>query len=269
MRLCLILLAGLLGAVSAEATGNCDAAPPRLDPPAPREAPPEPSAEHPRFQDRLGWYHHGFWGFGFLRPDGEPAEDWVQVTVLPLYDGPGGQHVGWLNRGWLELAGRKTEPVSPFAFIETGYETNSLILAQIQEDGWLALRLQDQEPTEGHLLWTHGCRLDQGDVMFEQISYEEEYLGSKSSYFFRSPVPHALRVEPALESDRIDWIVEGDDLEVLEVRKQWMRVRVFRPGKYFWLCSEGGEWQGKTLTGWVTWRSPEKGTWLQYPTRGC
>jgi hypothetical protein len=55
----------------------------------------------------------------------------------------------------------------------------------------------------------------------------------------------------------------------LEIRDEWMRVRLSKPGKFLTLCSSTEEWDGETFEGWVKWWDPEDGPWLWYPTRGC
>lgn len=264
VTLCLGL--GLISARPQAEENLCAAAPPRLAPP-PAEAPPTLSSDHPRYRDPWAWIEHGFWGVGFLEPSEDPYE-WLSQAVIPLYASPGGRHVGWMNRGWVQRD--EASPISPYAFVETDYEISSLILAEVRDDGWLGLRLTDVAPGDGGILWTHACRLDLGEVRFSIVLWRDLFRSERPGYvFFRSRVPHALRAEPSAESERLTWIGERDDLEVLEVRGDWMRVRVFQPGKYFTLCGAGDEWRGRSRTGWIRWWSADKGPWLTYPTRGC
>ena len=269
--LVVIILLGLsIGAPYSEAEeGACAAAPPRLEPPpVPESEPPAPAFSHPRYQDSWGWFENGFWGVGFLESATELSPDWIHKIVLPLYASPGGRHAGWLNRGWVQQD--ETVPISPYASVETGYEIPSLILADVREDGWLGLRLTDAAPSAGGIVWTHACRLDFSDARLEIVQWRDVFRGERvGSVFFRSRVPHALRAEPSTQSPRLMWIGKRDDLEVLEVQGDWMRVRAFQPGKYFTLCDGAAEWSGISRVGWVRWWSEEKGTWLRYPTRGC
>ncbi len=219
----IILLAlCLIPPPSAAQDDPCASAPPRLSPPPPL-APPPATHDHPKFQDPWAWYEDAFWGAGFLEPSPDHPYDWLDHTVLPLYDAPGGRLTGWLGSGWLQR-GDARAPVSPYAVVETGYETNSLILAQARDDGWLGLRLTDAEPGAGGLLWTHACRLDLGSDRFQIVLWRDLFLSDDPGYvLFRSRVPHALRAQPATAGERLMWIRQGDDLEVLEVRGDWMR----------------------------------------------
>ncbi len=246
----------------------CAVAPPRLSPP-PAVAPPATTHDHPKFRDHWAWIEDGFWGLGYLQPSPEHPYDWLDHTVIPLYAAPAGRHLGWLNRGWLQRDGA-TKPVSPYAVVETGYETNSLILAEARDDGWLGLRLTDAAPSAGGILWTHACRLDLGPIRFDIVLWRDFFLSGPPGYaHFRSRLPHALRAEPTTAGERLMWIRQDDDLDVLEIRGDWMRVRAFQPGRYITFCGGDEEWRGRSEEGWVRWWSAEKGTWLGYPTRGC
>ena len=55
-------------------------------------------------------------------------------------------------------------------------------------------------------------------------------------------------------------------LERLEVRGDWMRVRVTRPSTY---CVEEASVQPRVEEGWIRWRDGEMGPWVWYFTRGC
>ena len=276
---CVVMLLLGLGLIAPHSTAEedpCAAAPPRLAPPPPVGAPPTlpvgapptPSFDHPRYRNPWAWIEDGFWGVGFLEPSEEHSYDWRAKTVIPLYAAPGERHVGWLNRGWVQRD--ETAGMSPYAWVETGYEISSLILAEARDDGWLGLRLTDDAPSDGGILWTHACRLDLGEVRFEIVLWRDLFRSDRPAYiFFRNRSRHALRAEPSAESERLMWIGERDDLEVVEIRGDWMLVRVFQPGKFETLCGGHTEWRGKFWDGWIRWWSEEKGTWLRYPTRGC
>ncbi len=130
--------------------------------------------------------------------------------------------------------------------------------------------LTDVPPSDGGILWTHACRLDLGAVRFEIVLWRDFFLSDLPGYvLFRSRTPHALRAEATTDAERLMWIGAGDDLDILEVRGDWMRVRAFQPGRYIMLCGGDDERWGRPREGWVRWWSQEKGTWLRYPTRGC
>ena len=89
--------------------------------------------------------------------------------------------------------------------------------------------------------------------------------GEISPLTFRSPLPHALRAGPAESSERLLWIAGDHHLEPIEFRNDWMRVRVKQPSDY---CA-GRDIAVAEHEGWVRWRSPDKGPWVWYFTRGC
>jgi hypothetical protein len=124
------------------------------------------------------------------------------------------------------------EPVS--GLVETGYETSSFVVLENRDDGWVRFRYG--KPVEGRdgLAWTHACHIEAQGLRFE--TWEDRFLSDEiSPLTFRSPVPHALRAGPAESSKRGLWISGDYHLEV----------------------------------GWMRWRSPEKGPWVWYYTRGC
>lgn len=85
--------------------------------------------------------------------------------------------------------------------------------------------------------------------------------------YFRTDVRHALRSEPAVESERRLWIPVARHeylLEPLEIWGDWMRVRVKQPSDHCWDPPEV-----RVDEGWVRWRGPERGPWVWYHSRGC
>lgn len=84
---------------------------------------------------------------------------------------------------------------------------------------------------------------------------------------FRAAVTHALRAEPSVDSPLITRIALDHKLELLELRGDWMRVRVSQPD---WTCAGSEqEFRGTVHVGWVKWRDAKTGPWLWYYTRGC
>lgn len=112
--------------------------------------------------------------------------------------------------------------------------------------------------------WTHECYLGLGEKRLVYESWQERFLSDTiSPLYFRTDVPHALRAEPDAASERRRWIGGDYHLEPLEFRGDWLRVRVKAPSDY---CADVSS---RAYEGWVKWRSPEKGPWIWYYTRGC
>jgi len=97
----------------------------------------------------------------------------------------------------------------------------------------------------------------------------EETLAAPGPIFFRTTNAHALRAGPGSDHELRFWI-RGDDhdamLEPLEVRGDWMRVRVTRPSTY---CVMDPPADVRVEEGWIRWRDGEMGPWVWIFTRGC
>ena len=254
------------------------AAPAELEPPAPSQRPLPEIQDYRSARDLGGGWADAFYGVGFLQPRSRDGEVWTweQEIVMPFYDAPGGRALGWLNGGWVEPLGRPemAVPLSRTGMIETDYEILTFMLHTARDDGWLEIRVTAPEAAASQAgtadtVWVHACRLGQGPVALVPLLWRDAFLDGEMTFFFRQDVPHALRAGPSTESERIAWLVDRDDLEALEIQGDWMRVRAYHPGKYFTLCGSGDPWSGQVLEGWVRWTSPEKGTWIYWPTRGC
>lgn len=209
-----------------------------------------------------------FLGVGHLRlaPDaGLSPWDWQLEVRLPLFSEPDGMHSGWIADGWVELGGGGADRARPVGgLVETGYEQVSLPVLAKREDGWLEVRYGSGPSEAG---WVHACQLPPAVVYegWQGLLLRDDI----SPLFFRTEVPHALREGPGTESRRITWVPSGPgdyDLEPLEVRGEWMRVRLEIPSDYC-VGPEGvqtTEWEG-----WVRWWGPEIGPWVWFYTRGC
>lgn len=249
------------------------AAPEALEPPAAPTRELGQRTDHRKARDLGGGWDEAFYGVGFLHPRSQDGEIWTweRRATFPFYDAPDKRHLGWVVDGKVMPPDRPeaVEPLSWTGMIETGYETLTLMLREVRDDGWMEIRVSAPRPDDSGRVWVHACRLAHGEVALVPLLWSDVFVDSELPLSFRKQVPHALRVAPDAESERIAWLVDRDDLEALEVRGDWMRVRAYHPGKYFSLCGGVDEWKGQTLEGWVRWASPEKGTWLYWPTRGC
>ena len=197
-------------------------------------------------------------GVGHVRPaNEEERDDWIRRLVLPVFVAPGGALKLWLVPG----------SVSPEAQIETGYETTSLIVLQGRADGWLLLRYGD--PAAKDVGWVHRCHLDAATPRLRYEPWEDLFAsGEVSPLFFRAWVKHVLREDASPSAAAIAQIPADPNrygIQPLEFHGDWARVRVSIPSRY---CAERGV-QGAVHEGWIRWKSPERGPWVWYYTRGC
>jgi hypothetical protein len=203
-------------------------------------------------------------GVGILRQDPWDGESWWTRIAIPLYERPASEPWGWLVSGWLVDA-RRGNPVAvgTTGMVETGYESMSIMVVEVGEGGWLRIRYG--KPSEGRdgTGWTHTCHLEGENLRYQ--SYEELFRG-RSDLFFRKQVRHGLRAGPNETEALLHWIPEDHDLAVLEIRGDWMRVRVtVSPA----CIADESDAAVTVREGWVRWRSDDKGPWVWYRTRGC
>jgi hypothetical protein len=95
--------------------------------------------------------------------------------------------------------------------------------------------------------------------------WEQRLLSDEiSPLHFRDRTPQTLLAAPDEGSAEVAR-VEGDHhLEPLEIRGDWMRVRLKSPSDY---CVEPE--RVETAEGWIRWNSTERGPLVWYHTRGC
>lgn len=209
-------------------------------------------------------------GVGYLKLHTRDDWDWWRNIAIPLYDEPGVEHGGfWFVNGWLANAShelRETIPIGVSGLVETGYETLSFVVLQNRDDGWVRFRYGKPAGRRDGLAWTHTCHIEAEGLRFE--TWEDRFMsGEISPLTFRSAVPHALRAGPAESSGRLLWIAGDHHLEPIEFQDDWMRVRVKQPSDY---CHDIEVTVAVAEhVGWVRWRSPDKGPWVWYFTRGC
>lgn len=223
----------------------------------------------------LGPYHRLYvdqvtLGVGHLRPIGGAYQwEWYHRMILPLFATPDGAPAAWIVNGWL-IDQRRDEvrPLGTAGMIETGYETPSFIVDERRDDGWLRMRYAPSGPDGGYA-WTHQCLFGLGADALQVEAWEARMLdGDISPLFFYREIRHSLRSAPSVTASRVRWIpaqIGAYRIDPLEVRGDWMRVRVVIPSDY---CASPDATGRETYDGWVKWRDDD-GPWLWYHTRGC
>jgi hypothetical protein len=229
-------------------------------------------------------------GVGHLRVTSDHY-DWLRDVSIPLFERaePSGAPIAWLRQGWLD----SSDPDGPRrrigyrGMIETEYERATAIVLEMRADGWLRFRYDLPPearstdltaggggdhwlPTDGGTAWVHECYLDLGEARLSVQLWRDLFFGPDApALSFLDQAPQPLHDAPSPEANRIAWVERDDEVEALEIRGEWMRARVSRPGKYLTFCIGTEEWDGETFEGWVRWWDPRDGPRLWYPTRGC
>lgn len=133
--------------------------------------------------------------------------------------------------------------------VETGYETASWIALEAAENGWVRLRLLDPGAAGDGTAWAVACHLSASDPPLVVTRWAEA-LAAPGPVFFR----------------RTGWSDHDAMLEPLELRGDWMRVRVTRPSTY---CVTDPPPDLRVDEGWIRWRDDAMGPWVWTFTRGC
>lgn len=207
-------------------------------------------------------------GIGHLHPTQATWDwPWLPKIALPLSETRGAPPWGWIAGGW--LVDTRNGEVSPFGLeglLETGYEEATFIVLQRPLDGWVEIRHAPGSAESGSgTAWIPECALEGETIHLEVQSWQDRLLSDViSPLFFRSNVPHVLREIPRVDGAHLGTISGDYHLEPQEISGDWMRVVVKEPSD-----SCRSDVESTTRTGWVKWRSDDKGPWVWYHTRGC
>jgi hypothetical protein len=209
-------------------------------------------------------------GVGHLRPArAEDRYSWLNYVLMPLSAKPGDPVTVWLSAGWVvPVAGGAPRRIGSRGAVETGYETVSLIVLEVNDAGWLHVRFAPGDEASS-TAWLHHCDLEKlrPGVVYEP--WERLFSGKEiSPLYFRTGGPRALRLVPESGAERVAWIpAEGRKyaIEPLEFKGDWMRVRLKAPSDY---CAEP-DVRPAIREGWVRWRDARLGPLVWYYTRGC
>jgi hypothetical protein len=202
------------------------------------------------------------WGDGVLRPGGGEGFERIE---LPLFDGPGGSHWGWITQGRVyDQREQQTLPNRSEAAVEAAGVRSFLVLDQT-EDGWMQIRYGNPEDEGGGLAWT---RPDMADGVSASYVSWARLLGDARGLVYRDrTAAHNLRAEPNSSAEVVTRL-EGEnfDMAALEIRGDWMRVRVTSPPECARTVAEDlllGAGSKQVYTGWIAWRSADRGPWIE------
>lgn len=206
---------------------------------------------------------------GHLRPANAEAlgadnVGWLKSMVLPLYLSPGGDHWGWIYRGWLIPNGQTYLAIgrdAGFAMIRSYENLYTFPVLEVREDGWFRVQY-----TSGGSAWAHSSQLELGDVPLVVEGWESRLQSQDSVYFLERDKAQALRSQPELSArNMLSWVPPDSLIEPISFQGDWMQVRVTRPVVN---CRPLG---GATVAeGWMRWRGEENETLAWYrPAGGC
>ena len=130
-----IVALGLLVLAGSNGQAPEPPAPPRD---LPEERVPEWGAELAR-GDGLGGSYLGVGRLGPANGGFGGGHDWIRDSLLPLYESPGGDATGWLVHGWILAVSGARRPFPAACLVETSYESSSIILNALLDDGWFRL----------------------------------------------------------------------------------------------------------------------------------
>jgi len=201
------------------------------------------------------------WGVGVLRPNG--ANGFTRVD-LPLFEEPNGTHWGWLTQGRVyDQQRRRTLADRTDAALLISGARAFLVLEQ-RTDGWLRIRYGHTDDRGRGIAWT---RADlSGGRRSTLLTWNRVFDGGRGVVFRNTISAHNLRAGPSRDAAVTSRLEGADfDMTVLEIRGDWMRVRVFSPPACAGSVAEDlllGARNTVEQTGWITWRSNGRGPWV-------
>lgn len=200
-------------------------------------------------------------GVGHLRPqemDASPANraSWLQSVILPLYVSPGGEHWGWIYRGWLIPQGQGALAIgrdAGFAMIRTDENLFTFPVLAVRDDGWIQVQY-----TSVGSAWVHSSQLAMGTPLVVE-RWEDRLQAQDAVYFLQSSKAQALRSQPEIATNMLSLVAADSLIEPLSFEGDWMQVRVTRP------TANCRPLTGATITeGWMRWRSNEQASLVWY-----
>ncbi len=208
-------------------------------------------------------------GVGHLRPSGIDASAdgglaWLESVNLPLYVTPGGEHWGWIYKGWLIPKGKTYLAMgrdASFAMVHSYKNLYTFPVLETRADGWFRVQY-----TPGGSAWAHTSQLGLGDLPLTVETWESRLQAQKAVYFLDDQKAQALRSQPQQSTNMISLVAADSLIEPLEFQGDWMRVRTTRP------IANCKPLSGATVSeGWMRWRGGERQESLVWykPNGGC
>ncbi|MGB3298206.1 MAG: hypothetical protein WBA76_08040 [Phormidesmis sp.] len=205
---------------------------------------------------------------GQLRPrdvEGLSADnvDWLKSVILPLYTSPGGEHWGWIYKGWLIPKGQPYLAIgrdAGFAMVKAYKNLYTFPVLEARDDGWFRVQY-----TQGGSAWAHSSQLALGDMPLVVEGWEALLQAQDSVYFLQTDEAQALRSQPETTANMLSLIPANSLIKPLAFQGDWMQVRITRP------ATPCRALTGATVTeGWMRWRNAEHKSLVWYrPNTSC
>ena len=200
-------------------------------------------------------------GVGYLSPrrrSGAQAS-WLSEVELPLYSQPGGEHWGWIWQGWLIPNGQQAFAIgrdARFTMVSVDSSRLAFPVLEAREDGWLQMQY-----TDGGSAWIHRDQLDDRGLELSFYPWEDRLADAEILYLRDENDTQVLRSQPERGRNVLSLVSTNSLIEPLEVKDDWIRVRVTRPANGCEpLVGASAE------EGWLQWKDRE-GEVLMLPSR--
>lgn len=201
-------------------------------------------------------------GVGYLAPQSSDQlqASWLSEVELPLYSQPGGEHWGWIWQGWLIPNGQQAFAIGRDASFTMVSVTPTLLAFPIltaRDDGWLQIQY-----TDGGSAWIHSEQLDDRGLELSYTSWEDQLADAETVSLRGENDTQVLRAQPERGRNVLSLISANSSLiEPLEVKDNWIRVRITRPANGCEPLAGASEEEG-----WLQWKDIE-GDVLILPSR--
>ncbi len=200
-------------------------------------------------------------GVGYVSPRRRSSMEasWLSEVELPLYTQPGGDHWGWIWQGWLIPNGQQAFAIgrdARFTMVSVDSQLLAFPILEAREDGWLQMQY-----TEGGSAWIHTEQLDDRGVELSFYSWGDGLADAETVYLRNERETQVLRSQPERGRNVLSLVSPNSLIEPLEVKDNWIRVRVTRPANGCEPLIGASEEEG-----WLQWIDSE-GEVLMLPSR--
>ena len=200
-------------------------------------------------------------GVGYLSPRrrGSVQANWLSSVELPLYSEPGGDHWGWIWQGWLIPNGQQAFAIgydALFTMVSVDPSLLAFPVLEAREDGWLQMQYTDSGSA-----WIHREQLDDRGLELSFYSWEEGLAEADVVDLRNRNDAQVLRSQPERGRNVLSLVSPSSLIEPLEIKDEWIRVRITRPANGCEPLAGASEEEG-----WLQWRDSD-GEVLMLPSR--
>ncbi|MEM9266129.1 MAG: hypothetical protein AAGA46_11450 [Cyanobacteria bacterium P01_F01_bin.13] len=184
---------------------------------------------------------------------------WLSAVELPLYSEPGGEHWGWIWQGWLIPNGQQAYAIgrdARFTMVSVDPMLLAFPILEAREDGWLQMQY-----TDGGSAWIHTEQLDDRGLELSFYAWGDRLADAETLYLRNDSETQVLRSQPERGRNVLSLVSPNSLIEPLEVKDDWIRVRVTRPADGCEPLIGASEEEG-----WLQWKDSD-GEVLMLPSR--